>query len=78
MLSEVSAAYQDARRDARATWTARLRMAERRLRRRSGELTQPELAYLSGLRDELRDRGIDLPEMPIRWVQQRWSPMPRF
>lgn len=66
MLSEVSAAYLDARRDARTFGTARLRMSERRLRRRIGRLTQPEVAYLSGLRDELRDRGVVLPEMPVR------------
>ena len=63
MLSDVSASYRDARRDARTARTVRLRLVERRRRRRRDQLSQPELAYLSGIRDELRDRGIDLPEL---------------
>jgi hypothetical protein len=62
-LRQAEAAYHDARYWARVTSTIRLRFAERRLRGRVARLTQPERAYLSGLRDELRDRGVEVPRL---------------
>ena len=59
-LRQAEAAYYDARYWARVTSTIRLRFAERRLRGRVDRLTQSERAYLSGLRDELRDRGVEV------------------
>lgn len=61
LLHEAEAAYRNARYWAGSTSTLRLRFAERRLRGRTDRLTQPERAYLAGLRDELRDRGVDVP-----------------
>jgi hypothetical protein len=59
-LREVHAAYQDGQRRAKATSTVRLRFAERRIRRHQSELTPSERAFLKALRDELRDRGIEV------------------
>ena len=59
-LRQAEAAYHDARYWARVTSTVRLRFAERRLRGRFGRLAQPERAYLAGLRDELRQRGVEV------------------
>lgn len=60
-LREVEAAYRGGRLQARWTGTFRLRVAERRIRRHEGRLTGPELAFLKAVRDELRDRGVELP-----------------
>lgn len=62
-LRAAEAAYNDARYWARVTSTIRLRFAERRLRRRIDRLAQAERAYLVGLRDEMRARGVEVPPL---------------
>lgn len=66
MTRAAEEAYRDARRRAGATSTVRLRLVERRLRARVDWLSRPELAALSGVRDELRARGISVPELGAR------------
>ena len=62
-MLEAEVVCAQARHHAREIGTARLRWAERSVRRRVDRLTLAERGYLEGLRDELRDRGIDLPEL---------------
>lgn len=63
MIRDVEAAYRDARFWAREVSTVRLRFAERRLRSHRHRLTSSEQAQLAGLRDELRDRGVEVPDL---------------
>lgn len=63
MIRQVEAAYRDARHWARDTSTIRLRFAERRLRGQAHRLTQAEQATLAGLRDEMRARGLEVPDL---------------
>jgi hypothetical protein len=60
LLREAETAYRNARYWARPLGTIRLRFVERRLRGRVDRLTQPEKAYLAGIRHELRDRGVEV------------------
>lgn len=60
---EIETAYLDARTAARHARTVRLRFSERSLRGRTDRLTRPERAQLAAVRDELRARGIDLPDL---------------
>jgi hypothetical protein len=55
-LREVAAAYSEARGKAMSASTIRLRWLERRLQRTCGQHSQPGLARLKAVRDELRDR----------------------
>jgi hypothetical protein len=59
-MHEVEDAYRRGRHRARSASTVRLRWIERRGRRRSTPLSQPELAHLKAVRDELRCRGVDI------------------
>lgn len=59
-LEDVQAAYEDGRRQARATTTLRLRFAERRIRQQQGQLTTSEQAFHQALRDELWFRGVEV------------------
>jgi hypothetical protein len=63
MIRQVEDAYRDARHWATDTSTIRLRFAERRLRRQALRLTHVEQAALAGLRDELRARGREVPDL---------------
>jgi len=63
MIREVEAAYRNGRTTALVMGTWRLRWQERQLRSQAGRLTRAELAYLAGLRDELRERGWEIPEL---------------
>jgi hypothetical protein len=62
-IRQVEAAYRGARAQARRVSTVRLRLAERRGRQHAARLTQPELAALRALRDELVARGVEVPEL---------------
>ncbi|MGH9211044.1 MAG: hypothetical protein ACRD2C_10220 [Acidimicrobiales bacterium] len=55
-LGEVAAAYSEQRGRAMSASTVRLRWWERRLARTCGQHSQPGLARLKAIRDELRDR----------------------
>jgi hypothetical protein len=61
VLAEVTAAYWDARGRAMGLSTWRLRRAERRVRCRSGRLSQVELAKLRAFHLEMQTRGLDVP-----------------
>jgi len=63
VIRQVEDAYRDARHWAADTSTVRLRFAERRLRRQALRLTQAEQVTLAGLRDELRARGREVPDL---------------